>query len=176
MIVEAVPFPVVAVRRLYLGPGQQPLTTMKGYSQAVEDELLKSIHWPRDPYRLFEISVFMGKKRSGWFGKLFESNFLTMPRELFEAIGSCDERFDFPGGGFLNLDLFSRATGLPRTQTFVLFGEGTFHQVHGGTTTNVPPEEEAARVRTYLAQYETIRGRPYQPPDPELTFFGSAHP
>ena len=177
-IVESVPLPlpVVAVRRFYLGPGQQPLTTMNGYTRDVEDELLEFIGWPRRPLSPVRDFGIHGKKRSGWFGKLFESNFLTMPRQLFEAIGGCDERFDIPGGGFLNLDLFARATGSPQAQVFVLFGEGSFHQVHGGTTTNVQPQVEAARVRTYLAQYEAIRGHPYRRPDPELTFFGSADP
>ena len=39
-----------------------------------------------------------------------------------------------------------------------LVGEGSFHQVHGGTTTNVEPEVREGRVAQYKAQYREIRG------------------
>ena len=32
-----------------------------------------------------------------------------MRRELWDEIGGMDERFQLPGGGLVNLDLFSRA-------------------------------------------------------------------
>jgi glycosyltransferase involved in cell wall biosynthesis len=168
--------PIVAVRRFFLGGGQQPETTQRGYTQKVEDELLESIGWPNEPYRLFEIATFMGKIRPGWFGQLMETNCLILPRSVLDAIGGCDERFDRPGGGFLNLDLFTRASEYPGAELFVLLGEGSFHQVHGGTTTNVAPEEAEARVETYRQDYERIRGRPYEVPSVQMDFFGPLHP
>jgi hypothetical protein len=175
-LADAVPVPVVAVRQFYLGPGQQPDTTQNGYNQAAEDELLRSVGWPKEPYRIFEIGAFIGKQRPGWFGRFFESNCLIAPRTVLEAIGGCDERFDVPGGGFVNLDLFARCALHPGAQVFMLLGEGSFHQVHGGTTTNVSREEAEVRIERYRRQYEALRGRPYEVPRVDLQFFGALHP
>ncbi len=175
-LASAVACPVVTVRRFFLGPGQQPQTTQCGYTQEVEDELLERIGWPKEPYRLFEIATFMGKRRPGWFGRFWETNCLIVPRAVLDVIGGCDERFDRPGGGFLNLDLYERCTEYPGAQVFVLLGEGSFHQVHGGTTTNVSPDEAEARIETYRQDYARIRGRPYEVPLVQMKFFGSLHP
>jgi len=167
------PRPVVVLRRFYLGPGQQPETTQAGYCQEAEDRLLDSINWPHEPYRLFEVSVSIGKKyHPGWFGRFFESNCLIMPRSVLHAMGGCNEAFDIPGGGFLNLDILARASEVPGTQLLALLGEGTFHQVHHGTTSNVPRDELDRRVKNYAEQYEQIRGIPYELPDAPVEYFG----
>ena len=53
----------------------------------------------------------------------------------------------------------------------VLLGQGTFHQIHGGAATN-----SARDFRSYLAaasaQYEAIRGEPYQRPTRAPIFLG----
>jgi hypothetical protein len=175
-LVRSVRRPIIAVRRFYLGPGQQPETVERGYNQTVEDDLLARIGWPGQPDRLFEIGAFMGKKRPGWFGRFWESNCLFMPRRVFRAIGGCDERFDYPGGGFLNLDIFRQAVDYPGTRLYVLLGEGSFHQVHGGTTTNRAPAEVERQLDEYHAQYEAIRGQPYCVPRVDMEFFGALHP
>ncbi len=175
-LIRSVQCPIVAVRRFYLGPGQQPETIQQGYDQATEDELLARIGWPRQPERLFEIGAFMGKRRPGWFGRFWESNCLIMPRVVFRAIGQFDERFDFPGGGFVNLDIFRRAVAHPGAKLYVLLGEGSFHQVHGGTTTNHAPDDVARQLVEYGAQYEVIRGEPYRMPRVDMEFFGTLHP
>jgi len=170
---------IVAVRRFYLGPGQQTETILEGYSQDVEDGLLAQIGWPEEPYRLFEIGAFMGKWgkiRPGWFGRFFESNCLIVPREIYDGIGGCDEEFDLPGGGFVNLDLLSQCLEYPGARLFVLLGEGSFHQVHGGTTTNTDPAEALQRVQSYREQYRRIRGREYEAPQVPMEFFGRLHP
>ena len=38
-----------------------------------------------------------------------------------------------------------------------LIGEGSFHQLHGGTTTNVPMEKRRAQTEAYRQQYLAIR-------------------
>ena len=81
--------------------------------------------------------------------------------ELFDRIGGADERFDFPGGGFVNLDLFREATEQQDTSLVYIMGEASFHQVHGGTTTNVAPEERERRVAVYREQYRDIRSREF---------------
>ena len=157
---EAFPDAVVAIRYFYLGIGEQPITITQGYSQQVEDELLDRIGWPADGYRLFEIGTPLrsGAKRLTWFNRMFESNCLFLRKTLFQSMEGADERFDFPGGGFLNLDIFKRAVESDGVTPVQLIGEGSFHQFHGGTTTNSSADERAARLAQYKAQYKNIRG------------------
>jgi glycosyltransferase involved in cell wall biosynthesis len=152
--------PVVATRYFWLGPGAQNETIEQGYSKDVEDELLKSINWPEDGYRLFEIGTPLrsGPENINWLNRMFESNCLFMRRSLFLEQGGADERFDYPGGGFINLDIFSRAVDHPGITAAQLIGEGCFHQLHGGTTTNVSTEERDASLAKYRKQFEDIRG------------------
>jgi hypothetical protein len=95
-----------------------------------------------------------------------------MPRENYLAMGGADERFDLPGGGFMNIDLFKRACDWPESQPVMLIGEGSFHQVHGGTTTNVAPEEQTRRVDAYLQQYRAIHGCDLKASNRRLSYFG----
>jgi glycosyltransferase involved in cell wall biosynthesis len=166
---------VVATRYFFLGPGQQNDTILRGYNQAREDALLEQIHWPEDGYRLFQISSplrFPGERQSTWFNKIIESNCLFMTRNTYADIGGCDERFTTPGGGFMNIDLFKRAAEHPASTLVLLIGEGSFHQVHGGTTTNVTPEHRDAEVARYGQQYEAIRGKPFSATSAPFHYFG----
>lgn len=152
--------PVVATRYFWLGPDAQNVSIEEGYNQAVEDQLLASIRWPEDGYRLFEIGspLKTGGENINWMNRLFESNCFFMPRTLFQSLGGADERFDFPGGGFINSDIFKRAVDHPETTPVQLIGEGCFHQIHGGTTTNISTTARNAQLEHYLDQYEAIRG------------------
>ena len=151
---------VVAVRYFYLGMDEQTVSVAKGYTQQAEDKLLERINWPEDGYRLFEISIPLrsGASRLTWFNRMFESNCLFMKRSLFKQLHGADERFDYPGGGFLNLDIFKRAVESPGVKPLQIIGEGSFHQLHGGTTTNSSGEERDARLEKYREQYAQIRG------------------
>ena len=83
-----------------------------------------------------------------------------MPRHLLEQSGGFDDSFSMPGGGYANLDLFERLGSSPGVNVASLLGEGTFHQVHGGTTTNVA--DAAVRrdlVTSYREHFDELRGR-----------------
>ncbi|MCP4465504.1 MAG: glycosyltransferase [Halieaceae bacterium] len=152
---------VVAIRYFYLGVGEQTESVLHGYDQEAEDGLLGRIDWPSDGYRLFEIGTPLrsGAKRMTWFNRLAEANCLIMKRSFFQLQGGADERFDFPGGGFLNLDIFKRAVEAPEITPVQIIGEGSFHQLHGGTTTNpVSQEERREKLEKYREQYRDIRG------------------
>jgi cephalosporin hydroxylase len=150
---------VVATQQWYLGPGQQGDAGQAGYDQTVEDRLFDAIDWPVDGYRLFEIGHFIGDR--DWFDGIVESNCLFAPRKLVEQVGGFDERFAMPGGGYANLDLFERLALSPGVTVASILGEGTFHQFHGGTTTNVTDEiERRERVVSYREHFEALRGRP----------------
>jgi hypothetical protein len=163
--------PIVAPRYWFTGPGQQGETVRDGYGPEEEDQLFEQIGWPSDGYRLFEIGEFIGPNHS-WLSGFFESNCLFMRKDVFDAIGGANERFAFPGGGFLNLDLMREASEHEGVTLVTFLGEATFHQVHGGITTNVPPELREERVAMYRKQYREIRGREYQVPDQKVEYLG----
>jgi glycosyltransferase involved in cell wall biosynthesis len=152
--------PVVATRYFWLGPDAQNVSIAQGYNRSVEDQLLQSINWPEDGYRLYEIGTPLRQaaENINWFNRMFESNCLFMKRALFERLGGADERFDFPGGGFINMDIFNRAIEAPEVTAAQLIGEGCFHQLHGGTTTNVSTEKLTQELDKYRQQFAAIRG------------------
>ncbi|MEZ5503962.1 MAG: glycosyltransferase [Halioglobus sp.] len=152
--------PVVATRYFWLGPDEQNESIAQGYNKDVEDQLLREICWPDDGYRLYEIGTPLraGPENINWFNRMFESNCLFMKRELFLQIGGADERFDLPGGGLINSDIFKRAADEAGVTPVQLIGEGTFHQLHGGTTTNVERDKRNAKVQQFREQYLQIRG------------------
>lgn len=165
--------PAVAVtKQWYLGPGQQPQTVAAGYDKEIEDRLFAQIDWPSDGYRLFEIGHFIGNR--DWFDGDWESNCIFVPRSLIEQAGGMDESFTAPGGGFVNLDFFERMIGTPGVTLVTILGEGSFHQLHGGTTTNeVEPD---GLIRSYDDHYEELRGRRFQVPPQQTHFIGSMTP
>jgi glycosyltransferase involved in cell wall biosynthesis len=166
--------PVVMTRYFFLGPEEQNESILKGYNQQAEDGLLKGINWPEDGYRLFEIGVPLQGEvpKITWFNKMIETNCLFVSRKAFADIGGADERFDIPGGGFLNLDLYKSLADLPDSVPVQMIGEGSFHQYHGGTTTNVTPEERDAKVDAYNEQYLNIRGAEFEVSDKDLFYLG----
>jgi hypothetical protein len=144
-----------------------PRWAMKaGYDRAREDDLLASIGWPEDGYRLFEIATMDGSSVDGWFSPVTECNALFMRRATWDLVGGMDERFDAAGGGFANLDLYRRAGDTPGVALVVLLGEATFHQAHGGASTGAPAERFSGLLSSWAAQYEAIHGSAYAYPNP----------
>lgn len=160
----------------HLGEKLQQIAVEDGYCQAVEDELLQSINWPENGYRLFEICALAGSSRYGWFGYLNESNAPILPRSLYDELGGYDEAFNIPGGGLVNLDFLNRLLRLDNTTYYSILGEGTFHQFHHGVTTSrrvIKPEADGITTwEKYTAQYRTIRGEDYRPPNRKPILFG----
>jgi cephalosporin hydroxylase len=149
---------IVATQHWYVGPGQQPLMADQGYDQSYEDELFTAIEWPNDGYRLFEIGHFIGDR--DWFDGVLESNCLFVPRSVLEQVGGFDDSFSMPGGGYANLDLWERLGSAPDITMATILGEGSFHQIHGGTTTNdVVHDDRRTKIFAYGEHYEELRGR-----------------
>lgn len=173
---RAMPDAVVITRYFYLGPGEQNQTILEGYDEEEEDRLLREIDWPNSGYRLFEIGmpqVFKDFPNYTWLYGALESNCLFLPKSNYLELGGADEAFDMPGGGFMNLDLYKRCCDHKKSQPVMLIGEGSFHQLHGGTTTNVAPDEQTKRVKQYQEQYKKLRGEDLKPINKKLFYFGN---
>jgi glycosyltransferase involved in cell wall biosynthesis len=168
------PRAVVVTLGWYLGRDYQRWSIESGYDQNNEDQLLASIAWPEDGYRLFEIGAFDESSVDGWFSRISESNGLFLSSESWDLLGGLDERFDQPGGGFLNLDTLTRAAELPDSEFVTLLGEASFHQLHGGIATNADYRTFPPALAKWQAQYEAIRQRPWAEASPRnRTYLGT---
>jgi hypothetical protein len=154
------PRPAIGTLAFHLGPDVQAKSMLAGYDQAAEDQLLATVDWRADGYRLFDISVLASSSAQGWFVLPSETNALFLHRGLWDELGGYEPRFQCPGGGLVNLDTWQRACVLPDAQPVLLLGEATFHQFHGGVATNSP----VSRWQEFHDEYAAIRGQAYQRP------------
>lgn len=168
--------PIVATIGFHLGPAMQKWANITGYSQTAEDDLLAAINWQENGYRLFEHSSLTGVNWSGWFGPMGESNLIFLERAMFQAMGGFDEGFDLPGGELANLDFYRRAADTPGSTLVSLFGEATFHQIHGGTMSSATHEHMAAEIQRYRKRYEARTGQPFKTSSRMPLVFGYPRP
>ena len=167
------PNAVVTAPGYHLGYELQQKAVGSGYDVAQEKALMESIAWPADGYRLFEIACFSGSCAAGFYLPHGESNCISMPRELWHALGGYDARFDMRGGGVVNLDLYKRACEYPGITHVFLHGEGTFHQFHGGVTTGGEEAETRQKFITeIMGQYQAIRGKKFELPVTNTVYLG----
>ncbi len=147
-----------------------PVVRDDAETAAATAALLARAGWPDDPYRLFEVSRLDGSM--DWLGPGSESTALFLRRSLWSELGGMDERFTEPGGGFVCLDLYARALALPDIAPLLLLGEGTFHQPHGGVSTDAPPDALPERLEKWAARCREITGHAPVLQTPDLTYFG----
>jgi hypothetical protein len=120
----------------HLGHEVQMKSVQNGYDQDQEDKLLQSVDWTHDLDRLNEISVWAGAHSHGNAFTQNESNAFALQRAVWQEIGMYNTGFMRPGGGLCNLEIFNRLVERPNAQNILLWGESTFHQVHGGAATS----------------------------------------
>ncbi|MDZ7673806.1 MAG: hypothetical protein U5K30_01870 [Acidimicrobiales bacterium] len=159
-----------------MGPGQQGEAMRVGYDEPIRGHASSTeIAWPNDGYRLFDIGHFVGRPRPGSTA-CGSRNCLFVPRQPAEQVGGFDEAFSMAGGGYANLDLYERLTSSPGVRVVSILGEGSFHQLHGGTTTNRthPDLERRQRVRSYTDHFAELRGRPFMGPEKPIHYAGSS--
>jgi cephalosporin hydroxylase len=159
--IEERPGSIVALRQWFVGGDQRWLAQI-GYGGRQEDMLFDKIAWPDNGYDLFKIGSPVRESPNNWFDGMIETNCLFLPAALYRTIGGMNEGFAVAGAGFANLDLFKRAAETVGEPVVALLGEASFHQFHGGTTTNVPDDEMARRVRGYDQNYFQIAGKPFE--------------
>jgi cephalosporin hydroxylase len=163
---------IVATQQWYVGPGQQGDQQETGYDRRYEDRLFDRIEWPGDGYRLFQIGHFIGDR--DWLDGLWESNCMFVSRKLLEQVGGYDEGFAMAGGGYANLDFYERMGSTPGVNVVTILGEGSFHQLHGGTTTNqLDSEGRRQRIVSYADHYAELRGRPFKGPGKTIHYVGT---
>ena len=173
---RADPDAAVSAPGYHLGHELQQVAVNKGHDAATDAALLAGIGWPADGYRLFEVAVLSGSCRQGFFKPHAESNFLALSRRKFLALGGLDGRYDDLGGGMANPAFYKRLLESPGTPLYLLIGEGSFHQFHGGITTNSPEGERDAIMRAIRAQDQALRGEDTALPAAEPVLFGRVHP
>jgi hypothetical protein len=142
-----------------------------GYTTEEESELLESIAWPDDGYRLFEIAAPDGSSADGGFAPIGESTALFLRRSHWETLEGLEERFSQPGGGLVNLDLYRRAVELPGARAVILLGEGAFHQWHEGAASGASIETFPETFQAWTEEYQKIRGRTWVSPRPMAPAF-----
>lgn len=168
--------PVVYALAWHLGPDVQNKSMLDGYDQSTEDALLEESRWREDGYALFGISTLAQSSGGGFLGKVpAEFSWVAMPRDLFDALGGFDARFQSPGGGLVNHHFRDRAIFRQDTTLVALLGEGVFHQFHGGVATNVPMK--AHPIKDFRAEYLEITGQDFtQKPGPAPLYLGTLPP
>lgn len=145
---------------MHLGHKRQGISVSEGYNQIVEDELLETVPWQEDGYRLFDVACLAGSSKEGYLYPVYESNCFAIEKTFLTEIGGFDEAFTTLGGGLVNLDMFRKLMQHPATTPVMLIGEGSFHQFHGGVSTNVPAEKNP--WAEYDKEYERLRGTRFE--------------
>jgi len=173
---EICDYALVSIPGYHLGQELQQDSVASGYGVDSERQLLESICWPDDGYRLFDVSCLNASSALGFFLPNSESNCISIPRRLWEELGGYDTRFDLRGGGLINLDFYKRACEHPGVKHIILPGEGTFHQFHGGVTTGgLDVAARDAYIESSNRQYRELRGGEYENPRTTPIFLGEIH-
>ncbi len=168
--------PFVCALSWHLGHDVQNILVENGYDSADEDRLLESIDWPDDGYRLFDISTLAPSSNNGFLGGMpCECSWFAMRKADYLDMGGVDERYQTPGGGLVNLDFLNRIITSGKFSPIILLGEGVFHQVHGGVSTNVA--QSAHPFAVFQDEHMRIHGSRFSATMPPMvTYFGTMHP
>lgn len=156
-IFQSMPNPVISVPPYHLGEISQNLFQPIDVFQK-EEEKLRELNWPVNGYSLFDYAVKQGEGITKNSLNDPESNCLITTRKNLDRLGAFEEHFDEPGAGLANLEIFTRLSMDTENDYVILFGEGSFHQNHGGVTTNISPEERDEKVKQYFDKFEKLLG------------------
>jgi hypothetical protein len=134
---------VVTVPAYHLGESDQKDNLSSGHDEQAEIAKLAELDWQANGYRLFQFACFSSGTKAGYMQPMLESSALFCRRQSYLEMGGAPAGFDQPGGGSVNLYLYRKLLLRESTRFFVLAGEGSFHQFHGGVTTRELEEREA---------------------------------
>lgn len=155
---NAHPHPVVCALAWHLGPDIQRIAIEQGYDRVEEDRLLASIDWKNNGYDLFSISTIAPASKEGFLGDVPpEASYVAMSAKKIARLGGMNPAFVSPGGGLVSHDFLARALEEEGAQPFIVLGEGSFHQIHGGVATNSKAGEHP--IEAFHKEFEQINGR-----------------
>lgn len=130
------PHCLVSVPGYNLGAQDQRFHKEHQHDEIIEQQLLERIQWQQNGYRLFDIASIGGANPKGFFHPLMECNCVFTSADNFKRIGGANPDFQLPGGGSINLHIYRQLGLLEQSKHyFLMAGEGSFHQFHGGITT-----------------------------------------
>lgn len=166
---------LIMVPGYHLGEQDQKFHLETGHSEDLEIEKLAQLQWQQNGYRLFEWACWSPSNLRGYLQPMLECNAFFCKRSTFLSIGGLDPRFDQPGGGSVNLYIYRRLGLIPHSRLFVLPGEGSFHQFHGGVTTKQLPTEEQrlAMLKAFDQRLEEVWGGEFNSLTREPIMLGS---
>ncbi|MBU0633404.1 glycosyltransferase family 2 protein [bacterium] len=164
---------LVTVPNWHIGPDLQNKSVLNGYSKVVERNLLNENNCFVDGYNLFSISTLAASCQYGCFMPFSESNALFMYNKAFKKLNGFDKKFNLPGGGLVNLDFYTRALCYHDDKITVLFGEGNFHQLHGGIASNASGDDQKDKISLWREQYKKIRSSEYRVPKQKMIYYGA---
>ena len=130
-------FDICTCPSYHLGFDLQRKSILSGYNSKFEDNILKRSRWWLEGSSIFDISVLGGSSDSNLYKKLqVESNCLGISKKFFLEIGGFSKNFKIPGGGQINIEFFQKLVSNKKTKINYFINHGTFHQLHGGMSTN----------------------------------------
>jgi hypothetical protein len=152
------PQSLVMVPGYHLGEQDQKFHLDSGHNAEKEKARLETLDWKQNGYRLFQYATWSSSNQRGYFQPMQECNCLFTSYKNFEVIGRADERFQLSGGGSINLHIYRSLGLLPHILLIVLPGEGSFHQFHGGITTQQldAQDERQQLLKQFDAQLNAI--------------------
>ncbi len=155
---------LVMVPGYHLGEQDQKFHLQSGHTEQREIDKLAELDWQENGYRLFQFAAWSSSNQRGYFQPMQECSCVFTARKNLAELGGADERFDQPGGGSINLHIYRSLGMLPQSQLFVLPGEGSFHQFHGGVTTQEIADDDArqAMLKSFDARLEEVWGGPFK--------------
>ncbi|PPC76747.1 hypothetical protein C4K68_13880 [Pokkaliibacter plantistimulans] len=128
---------VIGLLSFQLGFDVHSRSVLEGFTEVVEQDLLKSVSWLKDGYKLFDISV-LEEPSNGWFGCLNNCNVFFLDRELFSKI--INESL-FPENNF-SFSLWKMAVDYSKGNPWIILGEAVFKQC------NLKKEKQNRKVPT----------------------------
>jgi len=150
--------PVIGVPQYVLGSVTQNLVSDHAGAFKREQKILDRLSWPDNGYALFRHATMPGERINKNFISAIESNCLITTKAVLDQHGGYDERFDEPGAGLANIELYMRLIHQHDVDYVMLAGEGTFHQDHGGVTTGANVEQRERKVERYRQRFQEVTG------------------
>ncbi len=157
----------------HLGNYQQNDSMTLGYNKEVEDKALAELNWRENGYSLFQFCCF-DQSNFYEFRTQSESNCYFLPTKELRDIKTFDKDYFSIGGGLINLDTFQSLNESDSLVNYTLIGESTFHQFHGGTSTNI--ERENHPINLYRNEFKLLNGYNYRQSESPTIYYGAYHP